>query len=662
MPATLKHPGVYIEEVPSGVRTIVGVSTSIGAFVGYFSRGPENEAVQVFSLGDFQREFGGLNAFSEASYGIQQFFLNGGSEAWVVRVTRNAATATVGLETDAGGAVATAMVGRRVRGAPVEDRGAWGSRVRIDVDFDTADLASDELFNLTVSETELQDGREVEVRNETYRNLIMDENANNYVIESVNEASRLIQFERDAALGLAAPQPRPASTGTFGVDASASVGSIANGQTFDVDLLDETGTGLLGGPVNAVVTVSSPVASLADVRTILENAIRDIGASASLPLLEGATVQLIGNRFRVLGDRSIDGFEPETQIQFIETGDNSATDMGLAGAGVSVNVQQYALGSTFTVASQAGGTAGVDGDLPESGELIGTALNETGFHALEDVDLFNILCIPRAADLADAGFAVYSAAETYCVGRRAFLIIDLPATTDNLQDAQSWLSDNATLRNRNAAAYFPRPRIPDPLNDFRLRSVGASGTMAGLYARTDSTRGVWKAPAGTESSLRGVRDLAVKLSDSQNGVLNPLGLNGLRTFDVHGNVAWGARTLDGADQQASEWKYVPVRRVALFIEESLFRGTQWVVFEPNDEPLWAQIRLNLGAFMQGLFLQGAFQGTTPREAYLVKCDSETTTQNDIDRGVVNILVGFAPLKPAEFVIIRIQQLAGQIQT
>jgi phage tail sheath protein FI len=118
----------------------------------------------------------------------------------------------------------------------------------------------------------------------------------------------------------------------------------------------------------------------------------------------------------------------------------------------------------------------------------------------------------------------------------------------------------------------------------------------------------------------------------------------------------------GADELASQWKYVPVRRLALFIEESLYRGTQWVVFEPNDEPLWSQIRLNLGAFMHDLFRQGAFQGTTPREAYFVKCDRETTTQNDIDRGIVNIIIGFAPLKPAEFVVIKIQQIAGQIET
>jgi phage tail sheath protein FI len=186
--------------------------------------------------------------------------------------------------------------------------------------------------------------------------------------------------------------------------------------------------------------------------------------------------------------------------------------------------------------------------------------------------------------------------------------------------------------------------------------------MAGIFARTDATRGVWKAPAGIESTLRGVQGLGYELTDGENGVLNPVGINCLRNFPVIGRVAWGARTLRGADELADEWKYIPVRRLALMIEESLFRGTKWVVFEPNDEPLWAQIRLNVGAFMNNLFRQGAFQGTRARDAYLVKCDKETTTQNDIDRGRVNIFVGFAPLKPAEFVIIQIQQLAGQIQT
>jgi phage tail sheath protein FI len=191
--------------------------------------------------------------------------------------------------------------------------------------------------------------------------------------------------------------------------------------------------------------------------------------------------------------------------------------------------------------------------------------------------------------------------------------------------------------------------------------VGASGTIAGLFARIDKERGVWKAPAGAEASLRNVAAFDYSLTDPENGALNPLAINGLRSFPIYGNLCWGARTLKGSDDAASEWKYVPVRRLALFIEESLFRGLKWVVFEPNDEPLWGQIRLNVGAFMQNLFRKGAFQGSTPREAYLVKCDRETTTQNDINLGIVNIVVGFAPLKPAEFVIIKLQQLAGQIE-
>jgi phage tail sheath protein FI len=187
------------------------------------------------------------------------------------------------------------------------------------------------------------------------------------------------------------------------------------------------------------------------------------------------------------------------------------------------------------------------------------------------------------------------------------------------------------------------------------------GAVAGVMARTDTERGVWKAPAGIAATLVGVPELNVPLTDAENGELNPLGVNCLRAMPAAGRVVWGARTMRGDDRLASEWKYVPVRRTALFIEESLYRGTHWVVFEPNDEPLWAQIRLNLGSFMHNLFRQGAFQGSTPQDAYFVRCDKDTTTQNDIDLGIVNILVGFAPLKPAEFVVITIQQLAGQIQ-
>jgi phage tail sheath protein FI len=300
--------------------------------------------------------------------------------------------------------------------------------------------------------------------------------------------------------------------------------------------------------------------------------------------------------------------------------------------------------------------AGVDGTiLPKTGDLIGSESLFTGINALEKVDLFNILCIPDATRALASDpkkldstnvdpNSIFGAAMTYCKKRRAFLLVDPLPEIGDVASAVDWISSGLTVHDANGAAYFPRLKLPDPLNNFQVRVFAPCGVVAGLYSRTDVARGVWKAPAGTEARLTDVQATAYTLTDGEIGVLNPLGLNCFRTFAG----------------EASEWKYVPVRRLALFLEESLYRGTQWVVFEPNDEPLWAQIRINLGAFMQNLFRQGAFQGKTPAEAYFVKCDKETTTQTDINLGIVNIVVGFAPLKPAEFVIIKIQQIAGQI--
>lgn len=241
------------------------------------------------------------------------------------------------------------------------------------------------------------------------------------------------------------------------------------------------------------------------------------------------------------------------------------------------------------------------------------------------------------------------------------LIVDPPAKWNSKDKPISGIesAEFGLERNPNAAIFFPRIKVADPKEEYRLREFVPCGAVAGVIARTDSQRGIWKSPAGIEATLAGVSDLTVRLTDEENGDLNPLGINCLRILPGYGRVVWGARTMRGDDRFADQWKYLSVRRMALYIEESLYRGTQWVVFEPNDEPLWSQIRLNLGAFMHSLFRQGAFQGSTPKEAYFVKCDKETTTQDDINRGIVNIIVGFAPLKPAEFVILKIQQITGQ---
>ncbi|MGX2041069.1 phage tail sheath family protein [Methylocaldum sp. MU1018] len=286
-------------------------------------------------------------------------------------------------------------------------------------------------------------------------------------------------------------------------------------------------------------------------------------------------------------------------------------------------------------------------------------------HALEQAGLFNLLCIPPYKG-DDVELNLLAAAAAYCEERRAMLLVDSPSSWTSKDAAREGFTKPEDsypgIPSKNAALFFPRLKQPNPLRDSQSEEFVPCGAVAGVFARTDVQRGVWKAPAGMEATLVGVPQLSVNLTDAENGELNPLGINCLRAFPIIGRIVWGSRTLQGADQLASEWKYIPVRRTALFIEESLFRGLKWVVFEPNDEPLWAQIRLNVGAFMHNLFRQGAFQGQTPREAYFVKCDSETTTQNDINLGIVNIVVGFAPLKPAEFVIIKLQQMAGQIQT
>jgi phage tail sheath protein FI len=280
--------------------------------------------------------------------------------------------------------------------------------------------------------------------------------------------------------------------------------------------------------------------------------------------------------------------------------------------------------------------------------------------ALDNVDLFNLLCSPPDARGGTTPQAVEQAALTSCVARRAMLIVDPPAGWTTADAARAGLDGDIALTGlaaRNAALYFPRLRQADPLLNGQVDTFVPCGAIAGVMARTDAQRGVWKAPAGANAMLQGAQDLSVPMTDAENSLLNPLGVNCLRRFPNSGPVVWGARTLRGADQFADEYKYIPVRRLALSLEESIGRGIRWAVFEPNDEPLWAQLRLHVGSFMHGLFVRGAFQGASPRDAYFVKVDRDTTAQNDIDAGVVNILVGYAPLKPAEFVVLRFRQQA-----
>jgi Bacteriophage tail sheath protein len=547
VPVQVSYPGVYVQEVPSGVHSIVGVSTSATAFVDVFQRGPVNQPVRVNGMADFERTFGGLWPLSEASYAIGSYFLNGGETAWVVRVA----------PPDGPDRAVAATPKSASKTAPLTleaaNVGAWGNNVEVAVQTNPkgAINAKEGTINVAVREIQkLSNGKTRIHDNEAYDNLTTDPGPKN-VQDVINDQSSLI-----------------------------TVTAVAPKEGGESDNKDA------GAALTERVTSSA----------IVNNLHPDPDKKYFVSLHEGK-----------------DGLDtnPAAAIQTLLLGDR-----------------------------------GDDQQAP------------SGIYALDLMapEIFNLLCLPATAQITDKDTRknIETAAARYCEKHRAFYLVDCPV--DSTVKGMTDLEVELTELGANAAVFFPALTVPDPLNGNRPRPVGPSGTIAGVTARTDTARGMWKAAAGTEATLRGATP-AFGVSDPDNGVLNELGINVLRTFPIYGSVSWGARTLDGADAKESQWKYIPVRRLALHIENSLFAGTKWAVFEPNDEPLWGQLRLSVGSFMHDLFRQGAFAGTSPSEAYFVHCDRTTTTPSDIDNGIVNIVVGFAPLKPAEFVIISIQQIA-----
>jgi phage tail sheath protein FI len=623
------YPGVYIQEKSSGVRTITGVATSIAAFVGYTRRGPPNKAITITSFADFERGFGGLDRQSPVSYGVRQFFANGGMQALIVRVATGYATAAWALQNGAS---------LDVLDVEASTPGAWANTLRLSVQH--SDVRNpDAEFNLVVSQLQA-DGSTLAVL-ETHRNLNMDSNSAQYVESVVNNASATIRATRVSGL-------------VFNNKGFAVSGAISN---FPLNSSNAKIGGTIDGTTPFLLTLAgAPWSTIGDLVTAANNAITAAGLTASLTAKKTGADGGTGNDHLTLESKT-PGESSSVIIAGGVLGSLAATiRMGLANGGreFSGNAEHRPAVVTNLIPSD----SGTDGILASPTELIGDDSSKTGMYALLDTDLFNILCIPETCEMKDSdAAAVISNGAALCEKRRAFYIVDAPFGK-TLSDIADWA--NSVSLSRNAATYFPPVRISDPLDRLRPRLMAPSGTIAGIYARTDAARGVWKAPAGTDATLNGVTDLALPISDLDNGQINPKGVNALRSFPAFGRVAWGARTMRGADIQTDEYKYIPIRRLALFLEESLYRGTQWAVFEPNDEPLWAQIRLNVGVFMNGLFRQGAFQGQRPQEAYFVKCDKETTTQADRNLGIVNIEVGFAPLKPAEFVVITIQQIAGDL--
>ena len=585
MPVTLTYPGVYIEEIPSGVRTITGVATSITAFIGRAKRGPTDKAKKIIdkakiinSFADYERIYGGLDLNSTMSFAVRDFYLNGGSQAVIVRLFNPEKNDDGSIKNDGKSKI-------KVDALDLEAAypGLWGNDLRVSIDLNVSEevanqisLTKTDLFNLTIKD-----------RNSTeqYLNITVIGESERRIDKVLEAKSSLMRWKGD----------------------------------FPSDALE----------MDKIKVVQNAEQKLVDSTTDEEK--------------ETAQAEL--------DEAKKDLVDP------VSKSESALKDKKTADPDADVTVEEKALKDAKDVLT------GADGNDLTITEYTGPGLEskKEGLFALDQVDLFNLLCLPPYLSSGDVDKSLIAKANTYCEKRRALLLVDSHSSWTDKDKAKAGINAGVGAVSKNAALFFPRLKQPNSLRDNQVEEFVPCGAVAGIMSRTDTQRGVWKAPAGIESTLRGVPELSVKLTDDENGELNPLGVNCLRSFPIIGRIVWGSRTLRGADILADEYKYIPVRRLALFIEESLFRGTQWVVFEPNDEPLWAQIRLNVGAFMHNLFRQGAFQGTTPRQAYFVKCDKETTTQNDIDRGIVNIVVGFAPLKPAEFVIIKLQQIAGELE-
>ena len=588
MSIALSYPGVYIEELSSGQHTITGVATSIAAFVGWAPQGPMDEAVMVESWSEYQALYGGLIPGVYLGYAVYQFFLNGGSQAYIVRM----------VWTDAETASST------ISGLALyaSNPGDWANSIGVSIS-NVNSIAN--TFNLQVTNASGQ-------TLESYTNLSISPTNPQFAVAVINSDSSYITFT---------PPGKPAPT------------SITLPTATTKFTVNSTVRGTVSGSVS-FISGEQVVQNTTTASAYLLGTVNSSGPMAIGPVT-GASPSIIDDW---VGIQSGAIFKPSALPVVID----SPTSI-LLNKGTSSN--DGSDGSTL---------------IPGDGNFETQLKSAQGYSLLANVPIFNLLCVP-----GESSATVVPDLQKFCAQYRAFLIVDsdikavVGTGSTGLSSTGPADGSGNTLVNQyadNSAFYFPWVLAPDPAKGFRPTLFPPCGFVAGIYAATDASRGVWKAPAGINSSLTGALGLQFTINDQQNGLLNPMGVNCLRQFRNIGNVVWGSRTIAGSDEAGSQWKHVPIRRLALFLESSLYYGTQWVVFEPNDEPLWGQIRMNVGAFMQGLFLQGAFAGTTPRQAYFVKCDKENNLGPSVALGIVNITVGFAPLYPAEFVVIQIQQM------
>ncbi|MBN3753667.1 phage tail sheath family protein [Paraburkholderia sp. Tr-20389] len=597
MPVTTSYPGIYIQERQSLIHTVTAAPTNIAVFIGYthpLKTVPKNldQPYQIFGFADYQRQFGGFlhsqayanagsvaapagQSFGDMAQAVNQFFLNGGTNAYVVSLDHTKVTA--GTATVAG------------------------------ITF-TAREITDDVWEMQIA---------------------------------------IVPVPTDVKPSPPVASPPVASPPVASPPAASP--PVASPPVASPPVVSP--------PVGSPPVVSPKLPKVADIVITYRQKGVSQGQQPAPAITE--TYRRVS-----LDTHQSDGtLNPNYIFTRFGTQDSPVSNLVTVSSGSPAPTGFPAAASTLTVTK-----ATLPTPLFASDDFKRVMQDD---FALDKLPVFNLMNIPGVVDVS-----VLSTAEAFCERKRAFLIVDPPVTdsadgtlegfSDRIQDT---VGAGQIPQSANGALYFPYLYSPDPFTGAtinsstrKLNEIPPGATVAGLFAATDLARGVWKAPAGFQTTARNVTGVVERgrMTDPRQGVLNPIGVNCLRDFPNIPTVVFGARTLVTLTNE--QWRYVPVRRMALFLEQSLYASLGWVVFEPNADPTWKAITLEVTGFMYGLFRQGAFAGTTTTTAFDVQCNSQTTTQDDINNGIVNIVVSFAPLKPAEFVVITIAQIAGQTQT
>lgn len=647
----LTYPGVYVQEVSSGIRPIQAAGTSTAAFIGIAEKGPLNEAVKVYNFTEYQNLYGGFSNNSFLSHSVYQFFNNGGSQCYIIRVGANLVTATIVLK-DRGTAAQPSLT------ISAKSPGIWGNLIAVEITNGSTDPANE--FNLLVYRQDAVTPADLTRKTllERFENVSMVAGSTNFV-EAVTSTSKQIGVTVNAgnanvqvgtSLGAAAPQPL----------------TIAERKKFRINI-DGDGyqevnlQSAVGAEVGQVADLNS-TANIATAIAFVVKRLTKLRASTNLAAFSNFTCAPNTSGLLLLTSGAAGSSSSVTVAPAINPGEDASgllklgkLNGGIETIGAAVTRPQaspagtlYFVGDNALTDQVESVQSGSDGDLVITDQPFIGALP-----ILDTIDDVSLIAVPGIGSEAIVG-----AGMNYCANRSlsdCFFLGDMRQTNDTVPEAEIFAAA-VSPKNSYGAVYTPWIKMLDPTGvSIEPILVPPSGFVAGLYAKTDAQRGVWKAPAGVNVGLGGAVGLAANFTDVQQGNLNDKNINVIRQFASAGIVLWGARTLS-ADPES---KYIPVRRMTIFLRVSIYRGIQFAVFEPNDEALWSQLRLTIGSFMTGLFRRGAFQGATPSQAFFVKCDGETTTQDDTNLGIVNVLVGFAPLKPAEFVVVRISQKAGQ---